>query len=530
MANNPYYFFVNFFGVILDQKGDDSMESDTIISLQHVHKEFDGVTVVEDFNLDVKRGEFVTILGPSGCGKTTTLRMIAGFELPSTGKILLNGEDISLLPPYKRPVNTVFQHYALFPHLDVYDNVAFGLKMKKVPVQVKGKDGSLKTKMKRIPMKEIDERVTRALQIVDLEDMEDRDVNTLSGGQQQRVAIARAIVNEPQVLLLDEPLSELDHKMRKDMQLELKEMHKKLGITFIYVTHDQEEALTMSDTIVIMNDGIIQQAGTPEDIYNEPINAFVADFIGESNIYNGTMTRKLKCRFIGATWDVIDDFPVNEKVDVVIRPEDVIIGEPGNGNVDGKIASKLFQGVHYEYVVNVGKNEVICRDTKNREVGSKVSLSVEKENIQVMHKELSVNQYTDAWIDASGKLHIGEASFECDLGQLLPGAIVEDCRLTDPKSRLTYDLNDADVVAEVDLDKIDLSDDLTIGNDTGTIIASVWIGDHYRYIVRTEEEEDYVAVSPYSWNEGDQVSVTIKKEDIRLRLKSDIDTYKGKGE
>jgi spermidine/putrescine transport system ATP-binding protein len=286
----------------------------------------------------------------------------------------------------------------------------------------------------------------------------------------------------------------------------------------------------MSDRIVVMRRGEIQQVGTPEQIYNEPINAFVADFIGESNIYNGTMTRKLKCRFIGATWDVIDDFPVNEKVDVVIRPEDVIIGEPGNGNVDGKIASKLFQGVHYEYVVNVGKNEVICRDTKNREVGSKVSLSVEKENIQVMHKELSVNQYTDAWIDASGKLHIGEASFECDLGQLLPGAIVEDCRLTDPKSRLTYDLNDADVVAEVDLDKIDLSDDLTIGNDTGTIIASVWIGDHYRYIVRTEEEEDYVAVSPYSWNEGDQVSVTIKKEDIRLRLKNDIDTYKGKGE
>ena len=222
--------------------------------------------------------------------------------------------------------------------------------------------------------------------------------------------------------------------------------------------------------------------------------------------------------------------PRHEKVDIVVRPEDVIILPAGKGVVEGKIASKIFRGVHYEYIVNVGKNEVICRDTKNREVGSKVSLSVEKENIQVMHKELSVNQYTDAWIDASGKLHIGEASFECDLGQLLPGAIVEDCRLTDPKSRLTYDLNDADVVAEVDLDKIDLSDDLTIGNDTGTIIASVWIGDHYRYIVRTEEEEDYVAVSPYSWNEGDQVSVTIKKEDIRLRLKNDIDTYKGKGE
>ncbi|MEE3427125.1 MAG: TOBE domain-containing protein, partial [Candidatus Enteromonas sp.] len=373
-----------------------------------------------------------------------------------------------------------------------------------------------------------------ALNLVDLEGFEKRAVSTLSGGQQQRIAIARAIVNEPEILLLDEPLGALDLKMRKEMQLELKAMHKKLGITFIYVTHDQEEALTMSDTIVVMSDGEIQQVGTPKEIYDEPKNAFVADFIGESSIFTGTVQKGNKIKFLGASFDSdpADEgkFALNEKVDVVIRPEDVIIGEPGNGNVDGKIASKLFQGVHYEYVVNVGKNEVICRDTKNREVGSKVSLSVEKENIQVMHKELSVNQYTDAWIDASGKLHIGEASFECDLGQLLPGAIVEDCRLTDPKSRLTYDLNDADVVAEVDLDKIDLSDDLSIGSDTGTIIASVWIGDHYRYIVRTEEEEDYVAVSPYSWNEGDQVSVTIKKEDIRLRLKNDIDTYKGKGE
>ena len=286
------------------------MEANTIISLQNVWKQFDGTTVVEDFNLEVKKGEFITILGPSGCGKTTTLRMIAGFELPTSGKILLNGQDISLLPPYKRPVNTVFQHYALFPHLDVYDNVAFGLKLKKVPVpvidkktgkQALDKNGNPVYKMKHLSAKVIDEKVTKALQVVDLDEMEDRDVNTLSGGQQQRVAIARAIVNEPAVLLLDEPLSALDHKMRKDMQIELKDMHKKLGITFFYVTHDQEEALTMSDRIIVMKDGFIQQIGTPEDIYNEPVNAFVADFIGESNIYNGTMTRKLKCRFIGAT-------------------------------------------------------------------------------------------------------------------------------------------------------------------------------------------------------------------------------------
>ena len=482
------------------------MENDTIISLQHVRKEFDGTVVVEDFNLDIKRGEFVTILGPSGCGKTTTLRMIAGFELPSKGTILLNGEDISLLPPYKRPVNTVFQHYALFPHLDVYDNVAFGLKLKKVPVQVTQKDGSVKTKMKHIPAREIDERVSKALKVVDLEDMEDRDVSTLSGGQQQRVAIARAIVNEPQVLLLDEPLSALDHKMRKDMQLELKEMHKKLGITFLYVTHDQEEALTMSDTIVIMNDGVIQQAGSPEDIYNEPVNAFVADFIGESNIYNGTMTDKLKARFIGATWDIIK--------------------APGKGNVDGVIASKIFQGVHYEFVVNVGKNEVLCRDTKDREVGSKVSLSVEKENIQVMKKNFTVNQYTDAWINKENQLVISDDVYECNVLSLIPGSVFdEDGRIYDPKTKKHYDFNDADVIAEVDLDKVELSDDLSIGNAKGTILSSVWIGDHYRYLVRTEEEEDYVVSSPYSWNENDIVSISIKKEDIRIRLKGSADQY-----
>ena len=256
--------------------------SDAIISLQHLSKQFDGTTVVEDFNLDVKAGEFITILGPSGCGKTTTLRMIAGFELPTQGKILLNGEDISYLPPYKRPVNTVFQHYALFSHLDVYDNVAFGLKMKRIPVEVKDRKGNVKIKMKRMSPKQIDAKVSKALEIVDLDEMEDRDVATLSGGQQQRVAIARAIVNEPKVLLLDEPLSALDHKMRKDMQLELKQMHKRLGITFFYVTHDQEEALTMSDRIVVMKDGVIQQVGTPEEIYEHPRTRFAAQFIGQN--------------------------------------------------------------------------------------------------------------------------------------------------------------------------------------------------------------------------------------------------------
>ena len=502
-------------------------KTDAIISLTHVGKEFDGTKVVDDFNLDVKPGEFITILGPSGCGKTTTLRMIAGFELPSEGRILLNGEDISYLPPYKRPVNTVFQHYALFAHLDVYDNVAFGLKMKKIPVEVKDKKGNVKVKYKHLTPAEIDKKVSKALEIVDLDEMEDRDVSTLSGGQQQRVAIARAIVNEPKVLLLDEPLSALDHKMRKDMQIELKQMHKKLGITFFYVTHDQEEALTMSDRIVVMKDGLIQQVGTPEEIYNEPINAFVADFIGESNIYNGTMVGKKKVRFIGANWDCVDDFPLNEKVDIVVRPEDVLIVEPGKGNCDGLISSKTFKGVHYEFIVNVGKNEVLCRDTRDHGVGAKVGLLVEKENIQIMHKELTENEYTDAYINSSGQVVIGEDPFDCDLTKLLPGSTLLEqgsARIKGSDGKI-YDLNDAEVVAEVDLDKIELSDDLSKGEAQGTIIQLVWIGDHYQYIVRTDDEEDYVVNSPFSWNENDIVSVHIEAQDIKLRLKGALEDH-----
>ena len=253
------------------EKEKKTVEKETLIELRHVKKDFGAETVIEDFSLEVKRGEFVTFLGPSGCGKTTILRMIGGFEKPTSGEILLNGQDIAPLPPNLRPVNTVFQKYALFPHLNVYDNVAFGLKLKK------------------LDKKEMDLRVKKALEMVDLEGFEKRSVNTLSGGQQQRIAIARAIINEPEVLLLDEPLSALDYKMRKEMQLELKNMHRKLGITFIFVTHDQEEALTMSDKVVVMSDGEIQQVGTPEEIYNEPANVFVADFIGESNIFNGRM-------------------------------------------------------------------------------------------------------------------------------------------------------------------------------------------------------------------------------------------------
>ena len=499
-----------------------------IISLKGVSKVFDDSFVaVDDFSFDIRKGEFVTLLGPSGCGKTTTLRMIAGFELPSTGQILLNGMDITNLPPYKRPVNTVFQHYALFPNLDVYDNIAFGLKLKKVPVEVTDKKGNKVIKYKHLDAKTIDQKVARALKIVDLEEMEDRDVNSLSGGQKQRVAIARAIVNEPQVLLLDEPLSALDHKMRLDMQIELKEMHKKLGITFIYVTHDQEEALSMSDTIIVMKDGHIQQIGTPEAIYNEPCNAFVADFIGESNIYNGTMAPKKQVRFLGGLWDCVDDFPVNEKVDVVIRPEDVILGKEGKGVVDGTISSRVFKGEDYSYVINVGKFEVLARNHKAFDVGSVVSIDCEADNIQIMKKDMVENEWRDAKINGDSQVEIGEYEFDVDLTQIIKGSkIDEDGYVLDPKNGKRYDFKNAEVIASCSFDAIEVFDDLSKGVGKGTLIQCLWKGDHYQDIIRTEEEEeDFVFNTPYEWNEGDIVAFQIAKSEIKLKLKKELEEY-----
>ena len=375
-----------------------------IIELKNVSKMFDdGDTyVVEDFNLKIKKGEFVTFLGPSGCGKTTTLRMIAGFELPTSGQILLNGEDISLLPPYKRPINTVFQKYALFAHLNIFDNIAFGLKLKRIPTEVTDKKGNKKIVNRKLTKKEIEEKVKYALKIVDLEGFEKRNISTLSGGQQQRIAIARAIVNEPEILLLDEPLGALDLKMRKEMQLELKEMHKKIGITFIYVTHDQEEALTMSDTIVVMNDGYIQQVGKPKEIYDEPSNVFVADFIGESNIYNGTMFPDHKVRFLGKILECVDDFDVNEKVDVVVRPEDVKLKLKDKGLFNAKVVNKIFKGIHYEYTLMVGKNEIVSQSTSDMPINIEVGMDIKSLSEILGHSDINITLRT--YVHSSDKI------------------------------------------------------------------------------------------------------------------------------
>ena len=492
-----------------------------IIELQDVTKYYDDNLVIDHVSFYVKKGEFITFLGPSGCGKTTTLRMIAGFDLPTSGKILLNGKDISLLPPNKRPVNTVFQRYALFPHYNVFENIAFGLRNKRVRNTYRNERGEEYTKTERLSKAEIRRKVEKALALVDLEGFEKRSIATLSGGQQQRVAIARAIVNEPEILLLDEPLGALDLKMRKEMQIELKEMHRRLGITFIYVTHDQEEALTMSDTIVVMADGVVQQIGTPTDIYNEPANTFVADFIGESNIFNGVVVGERKVRFCGKTFSCVDDFEKNEQVDVVVRPEDVKMCAPAEGTLSGKVISVVFKGIHYEITVQVGKFEVVVQSTESRVVGETIGLSVAPEGIHLMKRKYTSNVFSGV-ITKRNTVEFADGEFECDVTQLYPGSHLDEEEYLITAAGEKIDLTGTEVNVEIGIDDVSISDDPDEGGTTGNIISIIYKGDHYRLIVRTdgEEEEDFVLGTDDLWNENDRVSVIVPKDKIRLTLKN----------
>lgn len=349
--------------------------SNKLIDLVNITKSYNNNIILDDLNLYIRENEFLTLLGPSGCGKTTTLRIIGGFEQPDSGKVMFDGIDITSVPPNKRQLNTVFQKYALFTHMTIAENIAFGLK--------------LKNKSKSY----IDDKIKYALKLVNLDGYEKRKPDSLSGGQQQRIAIARAIVNEPKILLLDEPLGALDLKLRQDMQYELIRLKNELGITFVYVTHDQEEALTMSDTIVVMNQGYIQQVGTPEDIYNEPQNAFVADFIGESNLIDGIMIEDRLVTFLDTKWKCVDEgFGSNRPVDVVIRPEDVILGAPEEGTIQGTVTHVIFKGVHYEMEVDAGGFEWLIHSTQMHPVGEKVGISVDPFNIQIMNKPESVDE------------------------------------------------------------------------------------------------------------------------------------------
>lgn len=348
---------------------------ESLVKLEGITKSYDGQMILDDLNLDIYQNSFVTLLGPSGCGKTTTLRIIGGFETPDKGKVIFDGQDITSLPPHKRALNTVFQKYALFPNMTIEENIAFGLKIKKKSKQY------------------IKDKIAYALKLVNLKGYEKRMPDSLSGGQQQRIAIARAIVNEPKVLLLDEPLGALDLKLRQDMQYELIRLKNELGITFIYVTHDQEEALTMSDTIVVMNQGYIQQMGSPEDIYNEPQNAFVADFIGESNIIEGIMIQDRLVQILGAKFDCVDTgFGQNKPVDVVIRPEDVDLVKPEKGTITGVVTHLIFKGVHYEMEVQANGFEWLVHSTDLFPVGQKVGIHVDPFDIQIMNKPESEDE------------------------------------------------------------------------------------------------------------------------------------------
>ena len=454
--------------------------TDKIIEINHISKSFGDKCILNDISLFVKRGEFLTLLGPSGCGKTTLLRILAGFGSADSGTVLINGEDITNVPPHERPVNTVFQRYALFPHLDVYENIAFGLKLQKVPEE------------------EIDRRVRKALRMVSMTDYEDRDVESLSGGQQQRVAIARAIVNQPKVLLLDEPLSALDLKMRKDMQIELKEMHKQLGITFVYVTHDQEEALTLSDTIVVMDDGNIRQIGSPTDIYNEPQNAFVADFIGESNILNGKMVKDRLVEFVGHQFECVDEgFGENVDVDVVVRPEDIYIMNKLEGaQLTAKVKSCTFKGVHYEMFVDTDKGyELMIQDYNAFEPESEVGLIIRPADIQVMHKERTLNTFEGELVSENKVKFLGE-EWEC-----LPQ---EGLKAGDK------------VKVEVKFSSVDLIDHPEEGTLSGEVHFLLYKGDHYHLSVRTEYR-DYIWLDTNDiWDKGDLVGINIAPEDIKI--------------
>ncbi|MDD3239543.1 MAG: ABC transporter ATP-binding protein [Lachnospira sp.] len=477
---------------------------ENMIELHHIKKSYDGEnTVIDDINLDIKKGEFVTLLGPSGCGKTTILRMIAGFEMPTDGEILLGGKDISELPPNERPINTVFQKYALFPHLNIYDNVAFGLKLKKMP------------------KKQQDEKVRKALEIVDLEGFEKRSIHTLSGGQQQRIAIARAIVNEPKVLLLDEPLSALDYKMRKEMQMELKNMHKKLGITFIFVTHDQEEALTMSDKVVVMAHGAIQQVGTPEEIYNEPSNVFIADFIGESNIFKGVMSGKFKAKFCKAEFTCVDDYAKGTVIDAVIRPEDFVLTKPEEGIISGEILSSDFKGTFYEVAVLCGKNEIEVHSLKNGAPGTKVGLTIDPDNIHIIPYDLSINHYegnVDEMQEGS-ELAVSFAGIHTKINpaRLFEGATMNDGVVYDAQGS-AMDMSDVSFEAYFAPEHADLSDDAEAGIVQGNVVSFIYIDDHYSYTVRGLDEEDYIVDDEDLWNQNDFVSIIIPEDKIQYTL------------
>ncbi len=487
---------------------------DNIIELRNVYKEYDGKQVVKNASLTIKRGEFVTLLGPSGCGKTTTLRMIAGFEMPTSGKIIFNGKDITDTPPHLRPLNTVFQRYALFPHLNVFNNIAFGLKLKVIPNGTKtNKKGETVQLFRKYTKAEIKTKVNDALKMVDLEDYGHRNVSSLSGGQQQRVAIARALVNEPEVLLLDEPLGALDLKMRKDMQLELMDMHKRLGITFIYVTHDQEEALTMSDKIVVMRLGEIQQIASPEKVYDEPANAFVADFIGESTILSGVMLEDYKVEFCDTVFECVDKgFKHNELIDVIIRPEDVKIKKVDDKKtiLTAEVLSSVFKGDHYQITLLANGNEIVAHDTDTYDIGETVGIYIKPFDLHIMHKTRIINEI-DTFITGENLVEICGTDFEF--------------KSDIPQEELPID---TPVKVSVDFDDVEILDDEEDGQIGATVLSSIYKGSYYQAILSTDDHYIFFADTDDDWLKGDRVGIRIAPEKIIIEKRNQDETVQEK--
>ena len=471
-----------------------------IIELKNISKSFDGEKILDNISLYINDNEFITLLGPSGCGKTTTLRMIGGFTQPDEGDVIFMGQRINDTPPHKRNVNTVFQKYALFPHLNVFENVAFPLRQRRVPKQ------------------EITEKVNQMLSLVMLSGFGNRSVTSLSGGQQQRVAIARALISHPKVLLLDEPLGALDLKLRKDMQQELKKIQKSTGITFVFVTHDQEEALSMSDTIVVMNEGKIQQIGTPTDIYNEPKNAFVADFIGESNIFGGIMTGKLTTRFCGGEFVCVDDVPEGTHITAVVRPEDVEITKPENGTIRGVVTAVIFKGMHYEITIQSGKNEIVARSTKSANVGDRVGICLEPDGIHIMIAEDHTNTF-QVDINKDYRLEYNGQLLHASLTKLIKGGKrQEDGTIIDANGEV-IDLSRIRVMASIQPEDIDMTDNQEEGLIQGNISNLIYLGSHYLYIIHTELEQDFAVYDEDLWNMGDRVGLIMPTEKMSFTIR-----------
>ena len=502
----------NNLAVSTEEQKEKGKKLDSIIKIKNVTKVFDGVTVIDDLTLSIKRGKFVTLLGASGCGKTTLLRMIAGFETPTDGTIYIEDQEVTDIPPYKRPVNTVFQKYALFPHLNVFKNIAFGLKLKGLPEKLQKEVEEYKQSQKgifsffkvksferKLKNNYITEKVKKALKMVNLEGYGYRNINTLSGGQQQRVAIARAIVCEPKVLLLDEPLGALDLKMRKEMQIELMGIHKNLGITFVYVTHDQEEALTMSDEIVVLNDGVIQQIGTPKKIYDEPANAFVADFIGQSNILTGTMVKDYTLKFLNTTFECLDKgFERNEPVDIVIRPEDIEVYPEGStkGQLEGKVLSSCFKGTFFQMEIETQGYEFTVQSTVEAKPDTKVRLGFTPNGIHVMRKLRSINEF---------------------IGRMTSPNTVEFCggEWEVETKEGEYEKGD-EVKVKVGFRDIELMDDENDGVIGANVTQSLYKGEYNQVQIYTDTDEDFYIVTTDDWDMNDRVGVKIKPSCIQL--------------